>query len=233
MKTFGAPSSRFTFTLNVDTAVIDAQLGCIPITRNFSHIPKNSTKIDELLPSNSTFSFIDPSKKTKKWITTMRDTISKKFLHFVTSGVCCRCHLEFKGAPIGCPLRIIENYEKINYYSHVMKKDIITDGELIERYYLTERMFCSWGCVFGYAEGLRHSILHRQSIQLLYLMYRESGGKGIPVANPDFTILKRYGGPLSDEDYRGRFQTDTYRPTGNHYVYMVPVGEISELSSRF
>lgn len=244
---FGAVT-RYTFTLNVDFAQLDAQIGCIPSTRNFGpKIPANTTRIADILgPQKSTYSFLDPStKRTKRWVVTMKDAISKVALpfHLDTPKKCWWCHQSFSDNPLGCPIRLVQKVSTQKYYSHLTKKEMLVDSPDDEEYYLTKGYFCQWGCVLGYAESARHLPEFRESVQLVHRMYHDdvmkTGGPGHDSgeslvklkANPHFSMLEEYGGPLSLEQYYST--SDTYKPTGNHYIRMVPFGELFELSSKF
>lgn len=232
MRKFGVPvSSRFTFTLNVDTNVLDAQIGCIPIVKTFGSVPVNSTRIDDFMPVGSTFSFLDPSKKTKRWMVTMKDLITKELLPNSTDIPCYWCHKEFTTSPLGCPIQLIRNTPVSTYYSHASKKEVEVKGEVIREEYLTEGIFGGWGCLIGYANSVRHRIVNRESIQFIGQMYAKCGGKGLPIATPPFSARKKYGGPLSDEEYDAH--QDTYKKTDNYYIRMIPVGDQYEVTSKF
>jgi hypothetical protein len=64
------------------------------------------------------------------------------------------------------------------------------------------------------------------------MMYQLSGGEGKPHPSPPFTILKTYGGPLGDDEYRTRYSIDTYKSNWNLFK-MIPTGEVFEVTSKF
>lgn len=238
-KKFGQFASRYTFTLPVDTHVLDSQLGCIPVVQTFSApAPKNSTKIADLLGVDgnitSTFTFLDPTKKTKRWTITMKDFISNTMLPpQVTDCRCWNDHHTFSGAPMGCPVQFVRETMTENYYSHANKKEMEIKSYGSECYYVTVGIFCNWGCQLAFAESKKNDPFYRESISLIYKMYYENGGKGKLHASPPFTLLKAYGGPLSIEEYREKYNIDTFINTKNHYVRMVPIGELYEVQSKF
>lgn len=227
-------ASRFVFTLTVDTVFLDNQLGCVPISKPGSTAPKNSTKINDLF--SDSFTFLDPSKKTKKWIVTMANYISKVQLSQKTTERCFWCHHTFTNPPIGCPIEEVKGVVSETYFSYASKKDVEIKSFTGEKYYLTDGIFCGWGCEYAYAEKMKNDPIYRESLQLSHQMYHESSDLENPPplkANPPFTILKDYGGPLSIEEFRGKYHIDTYKPTGNRYIRMVPTGELHEISSKF
>jgi hypothetical protein len=241
---FGMNSNRFTFTLNVDFAILDASLGCIPLAKNFGVIaPKNTTKIEDILGTGSTYTFLDPLKKTKHWVLTMKDAISKVALpqELGTSIRCWWCHDTFKENPLGCPIKLVKHKHTKTYYSHANKKNVvietrntttgIEDSKTIESYYLTKGYLCCWECLLAYAESMKLQTEFRESVQLVYHMFETSGREGKITPAPHYTLKQEYGGPLSQQDYKGKH--DTYQVTGNSYIRMVPFGELFEITSKF
>lgn len=214
---FGVNSTRFTFTLNVDHVECDKIIGCIPITKSFHFTPpKQTTKITDILGpgtcSNScTFGFLDPDKKSKRWIVTMKDALKNTVLpqEFSSPMKCWWCHSSFNENPLGCPIKFVP----------------------LQEYYLTKGYFCCWECVMAFAESVRVKPEFHECIQLTYHMFHACGGEGKITPAPHFSLKQEYGGPLTNEEYKGRHET--YHPTGNSYVYMVPVGELFEVVSKF
>ena len=238
-------SSRYTFTLQVDTYTLDGQLGCIPIQNTLIEVPENTTKIADILP-NSTVSYLDPNKKNKRCIVTMKDQMSLVVLPPTTDKKCWWWHIPIKGSPIGCPIKFIPNTKKSSYFSHSQKRDITTIVEEEEGYYLTIGMFSEWGCVLGYAESKKDDPVYRESISLIYKMFKESGNES-PLKNPKdfrdgqiplkpyppFSMLKDYGGPLSIEEILKNSNVDTFKNSKNLYIRMVPIGEIYDVVNKF
>jgi hypothetical protein len=225
-------SKKFTFSLAVDTHLIDNQLGCVPVSKIANILPKNSTKVDDLIPGNSFVSFLDPSKKSKRWMITMKDSMSKTLLPPKTDLKCWWCHHTFDSSPIGCPIQAVNAVKNgKTYYSLANKRDIEIREEdsKKEECFLTIGVFCGWGCMLGYAESKRTDLTYRESIQLAYQICPT---EGIHPA-PPFTVLKDYGGPLSYEEFKNKYNTERFVNTKNHYIRMVPVGEIYDAISKF
>lgn len=226
-------STRWTFTLNVDFAALDAQIGCIPIQKNFG-CPKNTTKIEDILGTTKTYTFLDPQKKSKRWTLTMKNAMSKTVLPVTLDRElkCWHCHRGFKENPLGCPIKHIRKTLETSYYSHGNKKEMkVVETSPDEDYYLTDGYICSWECLLGYAQDHRHLVEYRESVQLVYQMFRKCGGEGEISPRPSFKMLEEYGGLLTREEYYGHH--DTYKNVSNKYIRLVPFGELYEVSSKF
>jgi hypothetical protein len=224
--------SKYTFTLAVDVEELDARLGCVPSVKTFGKIPKNSTKLSDVL-SGHVINFLDPSKKSKRWVILMKDQVSSGILSETYTHKCWRCHQMINGQVLGCPIKYVQDSGQSEYYSHIQKKEItLLEGQNIG-YYLTVGMFCDWGCLTGYAQDQHHLPEFRESVQLIYKMYVEAGYSGQPLPSPPFTVLKEYGGHLTIQEYKQKYAIDTYKKTGNYYIRMVPIGELLDVSSRF
>lgn len=238
------------FTLHVDYTELNRIIGLNSIAKSASVVyPENITKIEAVFGSKdtnlsgSTFSFLDPSKKQKRWVMTMKDAMLKTTLpeKLTKSVKCWWCHDSFVDKPLGCPLEIYDIGKKtISFYSHANKKDVVlpvqtTIGESSEdetRFYITKGYFCSWGCLLSYGHSVKKNQEHRECIQLIYQMYREYGGEGTISPAPHFSLLEEYGGPLSREEFKTKYES--YTLTGNNYVRrMIPAGELVEISSLF
>jgi len=231
---FGVNSTRFTFTLNVDFAQLDSTLGCIPVTKSFGVIlPKNTTKIGDIFGNSNTFTFLDPSKKTKRWILTMKDSIKDVALpvNLPEPTRCWWCHDTFTEHPLGCPSKYVTGTKETSYYSHANKKDMIVQSSTDQSYYLTKGYFCCWECLLAYAESVKLQPEYRECIQLVYHMFEASGGEGKIVPAPHFSLKQEYGGPLTAQEYKARHEL--YQVTGNDYIRMVPFGELYEVTSKF
>lgn len=236
-RTFGVPA-KYTFTLNVDTHDLDARVGCVPAVRSFGKIPQNSTKIESVAPSHA-YSFLDQNKKNRRWLMTMRDymvgTTLPETINRSEGKKCWWCHQVIDGKVLGCPIKIIQAEHSESYYSYTQKKEISLTEKAASGYYLTCGLFDDWGCMIGFAESKRSEIVFRESIQLALKMYNECGYTGIPHASPPFTVLTEYGGPVTPEEYKTKYGTDTYKSTQNLYIpsRQVPVGELFEVTSKF
>jgi hypothetical protein len=244
---FGVSSTRFTFTLNVDYAELDKILGCIPVAKSFNLAPpKHTTKIEDILgtgnsASSCTFGFLDPSKKSKRWIVTMKDAIKQTVLpqELPAPVKCWWCHDSFTTRPLGCPIKLVSTGKdsKETYYSHLSKKDVTVShsgkGENNEttEYYLTKGYLCCWECLMGFGESVRMKPEFHECIQLIYHMFKAAGGEGKIMPAPHYTMKQEYGGPLTAQEYKGHHEV--YQATGNSYVRMVPIGELFEVTSKF
>lgn len=230
---FGAPSN-FIFTLNVDFAALDAQIGCIPSTRSFTQVvPVNTTKIEDIIGKGHTYTFLDPTKKTKTWALNMKQAQTQVVYppKLKTPVKCWCCHQPFTDNPLGCPLKIEKEVTMNSYYSYAQKKELSLQEEVKGTYFLVEGYLCGWRCLMGYAKSVKHRPECRETIQYIYQMYYLSGGEGIIEPAPHFSMLEEYGGPLTIEKYHDHH--DSYTPVNNQYVRLVPVSEIFEIVSKF
>jgi hypothetical protein len=234
-------SNRFMFILNVDTITLDGRIGVIPVTRAMATIPKNSTRIEDLFQSTP-YTLLDPNKKPKRWTFTMKEHLKNggATTNPTSFDKCMWCHYPIMKHPdfkiLRCPIRLVEERERVKYYSYTNKKEVEVLGEVIGRYYLGEKVFGNWSCVLGYAEDNKTRILNRESVQLTHQGYKESGGVGTLRAAPPFTTRKDYNGFLTEEEYFKSctpIGSDTYRSVSNYYVRIVPIGELFEVSSKF
>lgn len=241
----GNGGAKYTFTLNVAYTDLDKMLGCAPVAKNFSIIPpKNTTKIEDIFgggtnTSSCTFAFLDPSKKNKRWVLTMKDAIKQIALppELSTPVKCWWCHDSFTAHPLGCPLKLVRNTTESTYYSHSNKKDMPlysgsdsgSGGK--DGYYLTKGYLCCWECLLAYGESVKSQSEFRECVQLIYHMFKEAGGEGTINPAPHYTLKQEYGGPLTPQEYKTHHET--YQMTGNAYIRMVPMGELFEVTSKF
>lgn len=216
---FGVNSTKYTFTLNVNYAELDKNLGCVPVAKTFNP-PKNANPIDSIMNNESNvYTFLDPEKKTKRWMITMIESMKKTVLpeNFESPIKCWWCHNAFTNSPLGCPIK------------HVISPSSTPSSNI--GYYLTKGYFCSWNCLLGYGNSIKNIPEFNECIQLIYMMFHENGNTGEIQPAPHFSLLKEYGGPLSIEEYRSTHEL--YTNTNNHYILMVPVGELYNVKSKF
>ncbi len=234
-------SLRFVFSLTVDHGALDRSLGCTPAVINLGNRDlSKTTTIEEALKGGNSLTFLDPNKKTRKWVVTMRDHLSKVLLPPVLPKEvkCHWCHRFFRDNPLGCPLRIVTENKTEMYYSYSNKRDMLrcTEGE--EYYCLTSGLLCGWECVLGFALSVKHLSTYRESVALTFQLFenaRRVGGSGEseevvlqPAAH--YTVLEEYGGPVSRAEYTSTHHR--YSRVKNSYVLMVPVGEVYDLRTR-
>lgn len=102
-------------------------------------------------------------------------------------------------------------------------------------YYIVDGIMCSFNCALAYALDKAPNVTYKNSEALIYEMYMYLTGKRANKIIPSgpFTLLQDYDGPYSREEYRSRFNLDTYVYTGNSYLRLVPLGKMYTLSQKF
>lgn len=84
----------------------------------------------------------------------------------------------------------------------------INEQLVVQEYYDTHGIFCNFGCMLCYIYSHRNNLLYKNSIPLLRQMIKDQyklEGKVLnkPLfASPNVKLLKKFGGPLSIEEYR-------------------------------
>jgi hypothetical protein len=102
-------------------------------------------------------------------------------------------------------------------------------------YFVCDGIMCSFNCCLAYALDKTGNRMYHNSEALVYDMYLYLVGKRALKIIPSgpFTLLQDYDGPYSREEYRERFNTDTYTYTGNVYIRLVPLGKMYALTQKF
>lgn len=96
---------------------------------------------------------------------------------------CWNCTLNISNPPVGIPIKIDRN-----------------SGH---RIYITRGCFCSFSCAKAYDEVFYNG----KNIVLLNQLYRDSGQIGKIKSAPNKILMIRYGGTLTDQQYKNLFST--------------------------
>jgi hypothetical protein len=257
---------KYLFILkNINIESIDQKYGIsIPSNLTNTDRPKNTTKIEDLLNNNSSnmISFLDESKRQVKCCVIMSDINSCQSPSEM-SQECFWCRIPFREGiiPIGCPIQYIPHQAVKTYHSKISKdkytiKQNITVGrakQLTERkdkrisvlegdYYQTDGAFDSFNCLASFISANKHNPLYNNSMTLTLEMYnRMHPDKPISNINlaPHWRMLRRCGGPLSDDEFFNSFNKILYIPHGhikNTEAYtpkMKPIGWLYEEKMKF
>lgn len=196
----------------------------------------NITTISELSPLSepSTVTIIDEFKKSKRYIVSWIDISSHCELETETTKRCFWCRNSFSSVPVGCPIRYFPSQIQKSYHSEITKdmyniKENISDSQCKrlddyandsninvrinkKGYYEVDGVFCSFNCCCSFIKDNKHDKLYSNSFYLLYKMYIDlfdaSPIKITPA--PSWRLLKEYGGHLSIEEFRSKFNTVEY-----------------------
>lgn len=182
------------------------------------------TSINELKrESVKFFTYLDEKKKLHKCHTIMIDFKSKQKLKGYNC-YWCRHNIPSYILPIGCPIRYVHSNITKKYKSelskdkYMIREDICSNDKIYKDniikdnkdYYLTDGIFCSFGCAKSYIKDNIHDSLYNNSSNLLIRLYNDINNININNFNDDFKIteaphwrlLKNYGGHLSINDFR-------------------------------
>lgn len=196
--------------LNVDHTSLDNKMGIQP---KILQQPFVAPSPSIMLGPTSSYTFSGPQRETRKHIVSMKSNDVVLPQTFTSPKKCWWCHQSFLQNPIGCPLKCVE-----------------------ECVYVTHGIFDTWGCVFAYANTQKKCSEFKDSLQLVLKMYDECGLKGNINPAPHFSLLTEYGGVLSVEEYRSKYET--YTNTNNLYTKVPPsvqytTGKIFQVATKF
>ena len=143
---------KYTFVLqNINISDIDTKYNFkFKSNINDSTHRQNTTDITNLSSLDTiskTYSFLDDSKKNKKCLVSMTNSIGKP-LPTKTHIHCYWCKHSFDTNPIGCPIKFNKN------------NSFTTDG-----------IFCSFNCCLSYINDNKHKSLYNMSLTYLTNMH--------------------------------------------------------------
>jgi len=170
--------------------------------------------------------FFDSRKaKVKTW-PVMIETTQKGCLPLYTTKPCRRCSDTYNTHPIGCPIKYNKNLNNKDdiRYQRIVK--FLSDNNLptdSNDFFETEYMFCTWPCLKSYIFDCMaknpHSHKYKNSLSYMTLMYKKIHGiTGVPPIIPSagpLSILEKYGGHMTIEEYRSSFGILEYNETVN------------------
>ena len=203
---------------------------------NFNNF-SNLTQIEDLKKEKiKFFSYLDETKKLHKCHVTMIDFKSKQTLKSYNC-FWCRHNIPSHILPLGCPIKyvhskVIKSYKsEISKDTYTIKEDIcendsINKNELEKinkNYYLTDGVFCSFGCVKSFIKQNISNPLYNNSNQLLLRLYNDIHNISITSIKENFEIsqapswrlLKTYGGHLSINEFRKGLNTINWIEEGH------------------
>jgi hypothetical protein len=175
----------------------------------------SSSKIVSFLDNSKHFKSIPVFDKTKKY---------KCFW--------CTEPIE-NGNPIGCPLRLITNFE---IEKEKIRETDEADSNFISQKkfdgtFLTEKVFHSFNCVEGFIEENKNNPKYRDSSRLNHIMFHlsQTDDKKLEVPfiispAPCRSLKIEYGGTLTVDQYNDSFCNAKFENIGS--ISMVPVSNL-------
>ena len=111
----------------------------------------------------------------------------------------------------------------------------------LENYFITDACFCSFNCCKAFIKDNKHNILYEQSDNLLIKLYIDINSSTESLKNikinpaPHWRLLTDYGGHLSIQEFRDKFNKYTYDFYGHikSQALFRPVGMIFEEKINF
>lgn len=236
--------SKNTFTLkNIDSLEIDLKYSLVntPLI-DTSQIPPDATTIHTLSQSQSTKS--SQQILDEHSVVSMDTAITTQTLQ---PGFCFWCRHSFTTPAIGCPLTYYPKQVSKMCTSEITKEKYVTRQDIpfyesmgehdTSPYYETDGVFCSFNCCFAFIRDNRHDPRYMSSAMLLHHLYATTQ----PVKQqlhpaPHWRLLQEYGGPLTIDEFRKSFVTNTYTPKDlivTTYPQIHPIGHIFEKNYIF
>jgi hypothetical protein len=211
----------YKFLLKVDPVKTDRDYKVIENSRNrFSSFDPMATKIEDLGLTDVSHHSHCPSFEMKEYNVSffhLRNIVDKKKLPEKTDICCWHCTEPFTTRPIGFPVKYVPSFylstfrsdkddaQPVVYRHDVMEKSgDIKEDVVMRDYFETEGMFCDFPCMIAYGAQRMNRIEYNGSRMLIRRLYKRLYGKELVWrCAPDIRLLKKFGGHLSIEDFRG------------------------------
>ncbi len=187
----------------------------------YGGIIEYSTAANEPIEHTTNLSDITTKKKSSAIFLDTQD--NSNFVDYITFGclpdrtdLCCfHCKSTFSTSPIGIPIK------------YIPKKFNIKTESMINDYFYTYGVTCSWPCCLAYILEHSHLPFYRNSKSLLYSLYYKLYQTELKIKPaPSWECLKDYGGKLTIDEFRKNFCTCKYIITENiKRPFMVAVGK--------
>ncbi len=223
---------------------IDQKYGIVvPSLVPVSDIPKNTTKIEDLIPD--TISFTDDSKRVHECSISIIKG-SGRYKCFWD-----KCEIPSDCVPIACPIKYIPNTLTKKFHSEITKSEYVLTEPVIKNitvkdktltvkendYYETDGIFCSFNCCLAYINDNSHNPMYKQSKVLLMNIYRNvCSRRKIKSCSlleaPHWRTLTDFGGKLTISEFRNSFDKIEYKYHGK-YIKSFPIGHLFEGNIRF
>ena len=241
-------TKKYIFTIkNVNIEEVNKRFGLFIESNmgDFNTIPKNSTKLSELISSqNKNINFSDESKQLHKCKISMIDFNTQKECLYMYDKNCfwCRHSILKDTYGLGCPIKYIPSKCQKTYYSEI-SKDIysinqdITSNSKVDKdnfkikdndYYLTDGIFCSFNCCMAWINDNSHNSMYDMSKSLiLSIFYNLYNLHCIKEAHL-WRKLSNYGNELRIEKFRKSFNNIEYKKHGLNIPVFKSIGFLFE-----
>ena len=203
----------------------------------------NYTDISKIIKN---VSYFDDIKQLHNCNLTMIDYTTSKEMSNLSNFNCFWCRHNIDSFGIGCPIKYIPPQITKCYNSEINKNDSYTIKENIttekydtidcttnniickrREYYEVDGIFCSFNCCLAWIEDNKNNKLYMHSKNLLYKMLNQLNEKKFEkiIPAPNWRLLKEYGGHLSYDEYKSKFNKVSYTNRG---IYYKPIGNLFE-----
>ena len=220
------------FVLNIDPVHVDKEFKIMDKTMEKETFNPMVTRLEDLgIDEKQIIVEPDVSCPSSHFYLfyTLKDFTEKKSLPATSPYPCFHCTEPFTTQPLGIPMEFISSYYETTSSSEkdgstvVFKKDISSKKAMehaklhklqivLRDYFRVDGNFCSYPCMIAYTKyhpSARYSNIGYLLKRMHYLMYNKPLQW---VSAPDIRLLKKYGGPLTTEEFRsseGRKYTRT------------------------
>lgn len=164
----------------------------------------------------NTIVFSDDAKKTVQCINVTPSYTNKKNHH------CMWCTLLLTNPPMGCPTGLKTNFKEKKVYLRDNTEPTKQLEQEPSNDFITYGIFCSVNCIKAYIIDRAHDSRYRHSSRLLVKMYSKLTGVTAPTTihpAPHFSMLNKYGGDMSETQYKQAFDKIVYTENGKFNMF--------------
>jgi hypothetical protein len=208
-------------------------LGFDGITQNDER-PEDSTKISDIITKPTEYAYLDEVKKMKTCKISFVDYRLGTSPFEENNNVVCFWDTEpinNTSLVFGCPISHVSDVGMNSYYSVITKdfykisenlppgmidiKQKLGEVDIVENdYYLSDGIFCSPFCAKAFIKNNKGNPLYVKSEFLLSTIYRKmTGDESYIKSSPHWRMLKKFGGPMSIEQFRDQSKNCIYNKT--------------------
>lgn len=227
------------FTIVVNTEELDRRYNLTVISSNIEtdNIPKNVTRLTDLNRRGCVISYLDDVKNPKNVEISVIDYKSGQRTYTPSNSAdairysCYWCRHPINTCTLGCPIDYKSSKAKRTYMSQITKdfysirEDIGTFTKRPDNpeftfedkdYYISYGSFCSFNCIKSFIKENKKKVLFANSQQLINQLYLEFTNSNFSevVPAPHWCTLREYGGNMTIEQFRDKFNKYEYKEDG-------------------